>query len=579
VRELSQEKRVLIASALALVVITVWTIFLKPPAPPQPVPQTASQQAAQTLSSAGPGTAPTQPGAKAAAPKASQEPSTVAPRAATQEQTIVVENGLYRVEISNRGAVVRSWQLKKYKDDAKPPRTLDLVHPDAAPQFGWPFSLTLDDGQLEKAANEGLYQVTPAGGTLQAPAEVTLEWSDGHLAVSKRLKFDRSYLVEVETGVTLDGKPLAHGVAWRGGFGDTTVYNKAALQVQVFYSAGGKLQSVAYNKTGTPGAPATPLHRPGTFDYAGIEDHYFVAAFLPRAAGAGYLTLTDWMLERDVVQDGKPAKEPVVEMAAGSNAAGALQLRVFVGPKDFDELKKIQPPLTALVQFGWLEFIALPLFYLLRWLHGYVPNYGWAIILLTVLINMVLFPLKMKSWRSMQRMQKVAPEIKAIQERYKKYSMRDPKKQEMNKEIMDLYAREGINPMGGCLPMVLQMPIWFGLYRMLGVTLELRHAAWLGWIRDLSAPDPYYILPIIMGITMYTMQKMTPMTSADPSQQRMMTMMPLLFGGMFVIFPVSSGLVLYILSSNLVGMAQQWYLNRTAPPDLQPSRGRSGKKK
>jgi YidC/Oxa1 family membrane protein insertase len=575
-KELSQETRVLIASALALIVITVWTIFLKPPMPPKPAEPASSQQPAQSQPSAGPPPASAQtPPTIAGSPA---KPATIASRAASQEQTIVVENGLYHVELSNRGGVVRSWQLKRYKDDAKPPQTLDLVHGDTAKLFGWPFSITLDDPQLEAAANSGLYDVTPQSIRLEAPAKVTMEWSDGHLAVSKTIKFDSSYIVELETSVTLDGKPLPHGIAWRGGFGDVTGY-KAAQQVQVFYSSAGKFNLLPYNKLGTPNAPGTPLHRSGTFDYAGIEDKYFSAAFLPHTAGAGYLTLTDWIHERDVVVDAKPAKEPVAEMAAGTTVAGPLQLRVFVGPKDFDNLKGIQPPLTELVQYGWLEVIALPLFYLLRWLHSLVPNYGWSIILLTILLNMVLFPLKMKSWRSMQKMQKVAPEQKAIQERYKKYSMRDPRKQEMQKEIMALYAREGINPMGGCLPMALQMPIWFGLYRMLGVNIELRHAAWLGWIRDLSAPDPFYILPIAMGITMYTMQKMTPTTSVDPAQQRMMTLMPLLFGGMFIIFPVSSGLVLYILSSNLVGMAQQWYLNRTAPADLKPSRGKNGKKK
>jgi YidC/Oxa1 family membrane protein insertase len=575
-KELSQETRVLIASALALVVITIWTIFLKPPAPPKPPLSAPIEQPAQSQNTASPPTSPTTtPAAPSLTPK---QPAMVAARAASQEQTIVVENGLYHVELSNRGAVVRSWQLKHYKDDAKPPQTLDLVHAEVAKQFGWPFSITLDDSELEAAANTGVYEVTPPGGKLEAPAQVTMEWSDGHLAVSKTIKFDRSYIIEVETSVTLDGKPLGHGIGWRGGFGDITGY-KAAQQVQVFYSSAGKFQLLPYNKLGTPNAPATPLHRPGPFDYAGIEDKYFAAAFLPRAAGAGYLTLTDWTHERDVVVDGKPAKEPVCEMAAGTTVAGPLHLRVFVGPKDFDTLKSIRPPLTELVQYGWFEVIALPLFYLLRWLHSFVPNYGWSIILLTILLNMVLFPLKMKSWRSMQKMQKVAPEVKAIQERYKKYSLRDPRKQEMNKEVMALYAREGINPMGGCLPMALQMPIWFGLYRMLGVNIELRHAQWFGWIRDLSAPDPFYILPIAMGITMYTMQKMTPTTAADPTQQRMMTMMPLLFGGMFIIFPVSSGLVLYILSSNLIGMAQQWYLNRTAPADLKPGRGKNIKKK
>jgi len=355
-----------------------------------------------------------------------------------------------------------------------------------------------------------------------------------------------------------------------------------AEQVQVFTSAGGKLQMLPYKKLGAPDQPAQRMRQPDAFDYAGLEDRYFAAAFLPganpaqpRAAGPHGLTVWHWKLDRETQQDGKPAKEPVAEIAVGSTAAAPLDLRLFVGPKDLDELKKITPPLSDLVQFGWLDFIAAPLFYMLRWLHAYIPNYGWAIVLMTLIINMALFPLKVKSYRSMQKMQKVQPEVKAIQDRYKKYSLRDPRKQEMNKEVMAVYNREGINPMGGCLPMLLQMPIWFGLYRMLNVTIELRHAPWLGWVHDLSARDPYYILPVLMAVTMYVMQKMTPTTAADPAQQRMITLMPLMFGGMFIVFPVSSGLVLYILSSNLIGMGQQWYLNRTQPVDAKaPVKGR-----
>jgi YidC/Oxa1 family membrane protein insertase len=228
------------------------------------------------------------------------------------------------------------------------------------------------------------------------------------------------------------------------------------------------------------------------------------------------------------------------------------------------------------VQFGWWAFIAEPLFYSLLWLHRYVSNYGWAIVLITVAINMVMFPLKVKSMRAMQKMQKVGPEVKAIQEKYKKYSMRDPRKAEMNKEVMAVYSREGINPLGSCWPTLIQMPIWFGLYRMLANTIELRHTPWFGWIHDLSAHDPYFILPVVMAISMYFMQKMTPTPGMDPAQAKMMAVTPLIFGGMFALYP--SGLSVYILTSNLVGIGQQWYLYRTTPPPPKPSRG-PGKKK
>jgi YidC/Oxa1 family membrane protein insertase len=298
---------------------------------------------------------------------------------------------------------------------------------------------------------------------------------------------------------------------------------------------------------------------------------YFAAAVLPPLpAGTSVvpasLTVSGRQAEHRMTQNGTTTTVVLPEMAAGSTMGNTLSVRLFVGPKDLDVLKTIQPPLDTLVDFGSIiKLIAEPLFYTLRWLYGFIPNYGWAIVLMTVAINMLLYPLKLKSWRSMQKMQRVAPEVKAIQERYKKYSMRDPRKQEMNKEVMAIYSREGINPMGSCLPMLAQLPIWWGLYRMLTVTIELRHAPWIVWVRDLSKPDPYYILPVMMAVLMWVAQKMTPMTVTDPAQQRMMTMMPLIFGGMFIVFPVSSGLVLYILASNIVAIGQQWYLNRTAP--------------
>jgi YidC/Oxa1 family membrane protein insertase len=497
----------------------------------------------------------------------------IAAKAATQEKTIVIESDLYRVELSNRGGVVRSWQLKKYTDDQKPPHTLDLVNAKAAQQLGgWPFSLALDDAKLEAQANSALFDVTPAEANLRAPAEVDLEWSDGHLAVKKRLRFAQSYLLEAEVSVELDGKPLPATLAWRGGFGDTTVF-QAAQQVNVFYSANAKLILLPAKKLGVPDRPNELYLQPGTMAYAGIEDKFFAAAFLPNGPG---LAIWHWARQREVFVDGKSTQELVPEMAAGSPAAGPLSVRVYVGPKDLNQLGALHPPLEDLVQFGWFGVIAKPLLEILKWIYRYVPNYGWAIVILTLAINMALFPLKVKSWHSMKRMQKVAPQIEALKQKYAKYSMSDPRKKKMNEEMMALYKEEGINPVGGCLPMLLQMPVWFALYRMLGSAIELRHAPWIWWIRDLSGRDPYFILTILMAVTMWLMQKMTPVTTVDPAQQKMMVMMPVMFGAMFFFFPVSCGLVLYILTQNVVGIGQQWYLNRTEPL---PVKGKGGGKK
>jgi YidC/Oxa1 family membrane protein insertase len=478
---------------------------------------------------------------------------------AAEEKSVVVESPLYLVELSNRGGVVRSWKLKKYSDDQKPAHLLDLVNNSAAQQLGWPFSLVLSDSQLEAKANSALYEVTPGPGNLTAPTEITFHWSDGHLDVTKKLNFDLDYVMSAEVSVLLDGKAIPAGIAWRGGFGDRAVY-KAASLVTVYYKLNDKLSLLQYKKLGVSGNQSQPALQNGPMEYLGIEDQFFTAAFLPDGAE---LSLWHWTQDHGIVDDGKPASEPIAEMAAGTTIAAPLVVRVFVGPKDLKILEKTKPPLAELINFGWTGVIAKPLLWILQTIHTKVPNYGWCIILLTLVINFAMFPLKMKSWRSMQKMQKVGPEVRQIQDRYKKYSMSDPRKKKMNEEVMAIYSREGINPMGSCLPMLFQMPIWWALWRVLNGAIELRHAPWMFWIHDLSAKDPFYILPIGMAIMMYLMTKMTPQTTTDPAQQKMMALMPLMFG--FFFFNLSSGLNLYMFTSNLVGIGQQVYLNRTEP--------------
>jgi YidC/Oxa1 family membrane protein insertase len=614
-KEMSHEYRTLLAVILCLAVLIGSSYLTKPkPQPPsaQPPPsattptsnsQTPAQQApADQTPTQSPAPASSKPGIGAQITGISSAPSSpVVAHAATAERTIVIESGVYHVELSNKGAVARKWILEQYTDESTPPKKLDLVHPDAAAQFGgWPLAVVMDDANLESRANAGLYEVkvTPdMPGALQAPAEVDFSWSDGHLSVTKKIKFDISYIANVSVNVELDGRPVAAAIAWRGGFGDPGAFRgRGSQSTQAFYSLGGKLELLAANKLGVADNPAQKNIQPGPLDFAGMEDQFFAMAFLPplqtvnstpdhpaavsQLAVAGQsdvvgtsMTLIDWTVSRDVVDGNSTSKELIPEMAAGSSKGGPLSLRLFVGPKSLDELKKIRPPLNELVQYGWFTIIAEPLFYLLRWTHNYIPNYGWAIVALTIALNMILLPMRIKSTRSMQKMQRVGPEVKAIQDRYKKYSMRDPRKAKMNEEVMAVYSREGINPLGSCLPTLLQMPIWFALYRMLNVTIELRHAPWFGWMQDLSAKDPYYVLPILMAVTMYLMQKMTPTPAGDPAQQKMMALMPIMFGGMFIVFPVASGLVLYIFTSNLVNMAQQYFLNKSNPLPMPALKG------
>jgi YidC/Oxa1 family membrane protein insertase len=569
VTEMNDQIRAIVFILLALLILFTWGHFFKPPAPaPQQTP-TGNAQVAPSASAASQASV----AAMGAPPTAASKPPSTGAVQATEEKTIVVESPLYRVEFSNRGGVVRSWKLKKYLTDQKPPRPLDLVNADAAKQLGWPFSLVLTDKQLEAQANSGLYEVTPAASgasaDLQAPAEVTFHWSDGHVDVMKKLSFTPDYELTVECAVTAEGKAIPAAIAWRGGFGDKEVYNAAQL-VTVFYKQNDKLNLLQYKKLGVSGNQAEPAVQSGPLEYLGVEDQFFTAAFIPDGTN---LSLWHWMQNHDVLVEGKTVGEPEAEMAAGTTEPAPLKARVFVGPKDLTLLSKMKPSLEDLVQFGWTGIIAKPIFEILKWIYRFVPNYGWAIVILTLVINMAIFPLKMKSWRSMQKMQKVAPEVRQIQDRYKKYSMSDPRKKKMNEEVMAVYSREGINPMGSCIPMLFQMPIWWALWRVLNGAIELRHAPWIWWIHDLSAKDPYYILPIAMTITMYLTTKMTPQTTADPSQQKMMQFMPLFMGVIF--FRLSSGLNLYMFTSNLVGMGQQYYLNRTEPL---PSRSKFKKK-
>jgi YidC/Oxa1 family membrane protein insertase len=604
---MTDQVRGIVFVVISLLILFAWGHFYKPPVPPPqtnpsqtsaPVGQQASQQPPTQAGATG-STSSSGAAAKSGAGNgaAAANPSVVE---ASEEKTVVVESALYRVELSNRGGVVKTWQLNKYFDDQKPPHPLDLVNDSVARELGWPFSLVLADAQLEAKANSALYQVQAVGATvvvtekagsgsnaaaavaasraaatnngngpLEAPITITFHWSDGHLDVTKTLNFTLNYETTVEAAVTLDGKPQPVAVAWRGGFGDKAVYNAAQL-VTVYYKTGGKLNLLQYKKLGVSGNQSQPAIQYGPLEFAGVEDQFFTASFLPDGTD---ISLWHWMQNHSVTTDGKQTSEPEAEMAAGTTTGAPLRMRVFVGPKDLGLLEKLQPPLAELINFGWTGIIAKPLLWILQTLHTKVPNWGWCIVLMTLVINIAMFPLKMKSWRSMQKMQKVGPEIRQIQDRYKKYSMSDPRKKKMNEEVMAVYSREGINPLGSCLPMVFQMPIWWALWRVLNGAIELRHAPWMGWIHDLSAMDPYYILPISMTIMMYLMTKMTPQTTTDPAQQKMMALMPLMMG--FIFFRLSSGLNLYMFTSNLVGIGQQYYLNKSEP---MPAKGKFKKK-
>jgi YidC/Oxa1 family membrane protein insertase len=577
VKELSDQTRGVIFVIVVVAITFIWIKFFQPPAPP---PGNPSQVAGKTVPGQSSGAGTRQPSVAASPTAASAAPAVVSNIPVVQasaERSVVVESRLYRVVLSNRGAMVRNWTLKNYFDDQNPPRPLDLVNPDAAQELGWPLSLVLSDPQLEAEANSALYEVSPGFENLNAPAEVAFHWSDGHLDVTKELKFTQDYQFSIEVSASLDGRPLAPAIAWRGGFGDKAVYQASQL-VTVFYQQADKLNLLQYKKLGLPGNQIQPFEQAGPLQYTGIMDQFFAATFIPDGSDLSLWHWTQW--HHYTNSDNQPAADPAAEIAVGTSLAGPVKAHMYVGPKDLAILSRVQPSLEGLVNFGWFSVISKALLFALQWLHRYIPNWGWAIVVLTLLINTAVFPLKMKSYRSMQEMQKIAPEMRQIQDKYKKYSMTDPRKKGMQEEILALQQRHGISPfaqLGGCLPMLLQMPIWWALWRVLTGAIELRHAPWILWVHDLSVKDPYYVLPIAMAIAMYASTAMTPQTAAiDPAQQKMMRLMPLMFVAFF--FRYASGLNLYMLTSSLVAAGQQYYLNRTKPmPSTSPFKNKKKK--
>jgi YidC/Oxa1 family membrane protein insertase len=554
-QEPGSEKRLLLVFLVTFILMLAFQPLFKKYFPQPAAPQQQSQPA-PTQSSAAPAAAPVAPVVS---------PTGGVTKQAASETETVIENDLYRITFTNRGAQVKSWILKKFDNETQN-GPLDLVNPAAAAQFGYPLSLWTYDEGLRNRLSSALY-VASEEGKQTAPATVTFEYSDQDLAVHKTFGFDHSYVVTVETSVTYKGSFVAALPAWPAGFGDqaTPVFYATGL---IDYQYNKDIQRLAIKKISGGATIQGPFH------WAGPTDQYFAAVFIPDdPASASMVTLHNALsVPRDPQKaDSKEVVNVDVLGAAVGNLHGPTTERVFVGPKELEVLQKISIPgvsgadndLNGLVDFGTFGIIAKVLFVWLKWTYRYiVPNWGWAIVVQTLIISVALLPLRITQMKSMLKMQRVAPQIKAIQEKYKKYSLRDPRKAAMNEEISALYKKEGVNPAGGCLPMLIQLPFLWAYYRMLAGALDLRHAHWL-WIHDLSAADPFYILPILMVISSLVTQKMTPQAGMDPAQQRMMNvMMPLMMG--FIFFRLAAGLNLYYAVVNFISIAQQAVMNRTS---------------
>ena len=558
--EPGMEKRLLLVFALTFLVIVLFQPLIKKYLPQPPAPPAQSQPQAQTQPQSQPPPAPANTPARAAVQSKKRNSAPTAVQASAESE-VVIENDLYRITFSNHGGLVKSWVLKKYDDEKGQP--LDLVN-SASAKYGFPLSLWTYDEALRNKLNSALY-VSSASGRVTAPADLTFEYADQDVTVRKTFHFDHTYVVRLETSVAANDHPITALPAWPAGFGDqTTLAGYHSGQIEYQYN--NETQRLAIKKI----SGGNTLR--GPFDWAGVTEPYFAALFLPDDPQSVHLILLRNSVEipKDPQKPSETTPVDVLGVAMG-NPAGPTRERIYAGPKSLQVLESVPVPgiqdapkdLRSVVDFGFFGVIARPLFIWLRWTYQHwIPNWGWALVLQTLIIAVALLPLRITQMKSALKMQKAAPQIKAIQEKYKKYSMRDPRKQDMNKEISELYKREGVNPVGGCLPMLIQLPFLWAYYKMLGSAIDLRHAPWL-WIHDLSSRDPYFILPIAMVISMVAIQRMTPQAGMDPSQQKMMTWtMPLMMG--FIFYNLPAGLNLYYAESNVISVAQQWIMNRTS---------------
>jgi YidC/Oxa1 family membrane protein insertase len=567
-KELSSEIRMLLAFGLMGLILygSNWA-YHKMGLIPAETP--ATTQPKKTAPAPLPNSSGTLPGQTAAPAESTAPPPTVdsapvAPIAAGNKQTWFVDTDVYHVVFSNEGAVIQSWTLKGYHDAAGQP--LELINQIGALKEGFPLALQFR-GQATSPLNKALWEYHPGADGLS----IEYDYSDGHTVAKKVISFTRSaYLVQYADEVTKDGAPAPHQISWRAGFGDFDVVSPASHQEAIRYD----LKDEKLNSDRAKTAKNGPVYTDGSFSFVGLEDQYFTAVFLPPVDSTTKTTL----FSDSVGTRLSSAEDAYPGISVGGEARN--QMGLFVGPKEGRILEAVNPNLSHVIDWGWFRIIAQPLFMMLRGLHDkFIRNYGWAIIVLTIFISIALFPLKIMNLKSMRKMQQLQPQISKINDKYKGVGMSDPRSQQKQAEIMELYKKHGVNPMGGCLPMLVQMPFLYAFWKVLAVSVEMRHAPWL-WVADLAQPERFgiHFLPLVMILTSVLLQRMTPTpTGGDANQQKMMQFMPVMMGIFF--WNLSSGLVLYYLTSNLVGVGQQWFFNRTASPLPAPATAALEKRK
>lgn len=535
------EKRLIVAIVLSFLVLMGWNYFFNKPktAPEAPAftdiapAERGAPVRRERVRVPGTETRPTP-----AQPETAPELTPVGGRA---EQDVVVETSLYRAVWTNKGGALKSWKLKSHR--GADGQDLELV-PALSAEIGlFPFMVDLEDPDLADRLNTEVFEASPSYLSLTDgdSQEVRFVYSDGtSVRVDKTFRFTGgTYGVETSVKVWRNGQSLPAAVLWGPGIG-----NPSPAELKQRFSAtrgaavytGGKVARMDERKY----KPETSAYN--FVDWAAYEENYFVALFvLPPQKGQA-------MFLKEMA-----GQEPVFSLSVTQPRL------VFIGPKETEALKAFGHDTKRVVNFGFFGSVSEILLAAVRYFHSLIPNWGLAIILLTVVVKIIFFPLTYSSTKSMAKMADLQPKIKAIRAKYKKAKSDIAQRRQMNEEMMKLYKEHGVNPAGGCLPLLIQLPVFWGVFRMLAVSVEFRHSPFVFWIRDLSVMDPYYVTPILMGITQFISQKMTP-TSADPTQAKMMLIMPFIMTIFFLSFP--SGLVLYWLTTNILQIGQQSIMNR-----------------
>ncbi len=538
------ERRVLLAIFLSFLVLYGYQTFFSEPTP-EPGTTATSAPAAVTGSAPAPTTAAANP-----AVAGSAEPSSAAVVGETTERDIRVNTSQVAAVFTNRGARLKSWALKGYLDQQGKP--LELVDQSIEGTQPLPFSLSVADQTTTATLNSALYTVQQSDDA--AAPRVAFEYrNDAGLSVRKEFTLDpKTFTVALATSVSLNGAAVVPTVLWGPGMGDSDTGRYSSPEA--LYSTAGKVNRL------DAGDIATQSTYEQEFDYVGVDDHYFAAFALKPGK-------TKVVYEPVQLPNAADPATPRAQMAFSVTPARADQtLTYFVGPKQFETLAAIDRNLVKAINFGMFSVIVVPLLRSLNWIYGFVGNYGWAIFILTLLINVVLFPLNHKSVVSMRKMQEIQPEAKAIQERYSKLKSTDPARQKMNQELMALYRDNGVNPASGCIPILLTLPVFLAFYALLTTAIELRGAPFIGWIHDLSAPDPYYVMPVLVGLSQILTQWLTPQAGADPAQQKMMMIMPVVL--IFVFVSTPSGALIYWFVGNIWRIAQMELTNYIHPPKV-----------